>query len=150
MDEIPRISVLLQYFRMASRISMLAGWKRCPGVQLLVNADSREQGDLQWLQTPADHVLFSPNIHELRGYSKLAAIAAAPILLLVQDDMPPPRNCTYLDHMEELFDTPHVAVVGWRTYLLRAVRGVRRVHAQHMWRPNTSFLRRSTRSSPRW
>ena len=66
-----------EQLQMAAHIGTLAAWKRCAGVELLVNVDSREQADLQWLSTAADGVLFSHNLHELRAYNKLAAMAAA-------------------------------------------------------------------------
>ena len=63
MDPLPIVSVLLQYYKSASRIPMLARWRRCPGVELLVNVDSRDEMDMRWLQTAADDIIFSRNVH---------------------------------------------------------------------------------------
>lgn len=41
------LSVIVQYFNMSSNIRILARWKQCDGVELLVNVDSRNGADLE-------------------------------------------------------------------------------------------------------
>ena len=125
-EELPKLSVVLQYFRMSRNIKLLLEWKRCPGVELLVNVDSDDPADRDWLPAPgsdhhshnatrlvADTIVFSQNIHELRAYNRLARMARAPLLALVQDDNAPPVGCEYLQHLNTLFnDDPTLAIVG--------------------------------------
>lgn len=113
----PRLSVLLQYFKMPNNIAKLAHWRACPGIELLVHVDSRMPLDLAWLNTSADHLLYDPNVHEIRGYNLLARMARAPLLAVVQDDMPAPTSCAYLDMLEQMLrDDPALAAIGWRTW----------------------------------
>jgi hypothetical protein len=132
------VSVLLQYFRTAINIDVLSRWKQCEGVELLVNVDSREAADLRWLNTTADHVTFSHNIHELRAYTRLAAMAAAPVLFFAQDDAPPPAGCEYLQHMSAMLSaSPTLGAIGWRNHYLspRGYSNERRVSTMRLW-PN--------------
>ena len=118
LDQItPRLSVILQYYRMSKNIEQLSSWRSCPGIELLVHMDSRDQRDLAWLNTTANRLLIDPNIHEIRGYNALARLARAPLIAFVQDDMPPPLHCEYLESLEQmLVDDPALAAVGWRTW----------------------------------
>jgi hypothetical protein len=144
-DPIPRLSVLLQYFQMHVNVRSLSKWKsQCSAaVELIVNVDSRGAGDLRWLETEADHVIFSRNLHEERAYNKMARMARAPILLFAQDDEPPPRGCAYIAHMEQMlrFD-PSLAIVGWRSFSL-VPKGTR--HRAHTWRGHRFDWRKASR-----
>ena len=114
-----RLSVLMQYFRMSENIEALSKWKDCDGVELLVNSDSHEAGDLKWLNSSADRVLFSANVHEIRAYNALSRIASAPLVAFVQDDATAPVDCSYLDDIEHMMSSdPHLGVIGWRTFTL--------------------------------
>jgi len=107
------LTVALQYFNMSWNIRLLERWKGCEGVELLVNVDSRFDGDLEWLSTSADHVIFSSNIHEIRAYNKMARMARADLIAFVQDDRAPPIGCEYLSHLRQMFATDRtLAVVG--------------------------------------
>lgn len=146
-DPLPRISVILQYFKMAPNIDPLSKWKDCPGVEFIVNVDSDQiELDKKWLTKDADHVVFSKNIHETRAYNKLARVSRAPITFFVQDDEPPPSDCRYIDHVEKMFeDDPKLAVVGfavgtntpwghsWRTPDGEVVEHIRTHAATHKW-----------------
>ncbi|EOD32411.1 hypothetical protein EMIHUDRAFT_230976 [Emiliania huxleyi CCMP1516] len=98
---------------MSSNIRILARWKQCDGVELLVNVDSRNGADLDWLNTTADTILFSRNIHEIRAYNKLARVASGDVLAFVQDDAAPPVGCAYLDTVARLDDFPRVERVQY-------------------------------------
>ena len=116
---LPRLSVILQYFRLSDNIQLLAHWHRCAGVELIVHVDSREPRDLGWLNTSADHIMFDPNVHEIRGFNALARVARAPVMAFVQDDMPPPAHCEYLETIERMLsDDPALGAIGWRTWSL--------------------------------
>ena len=113
----PRLSIIMQYYRMSKNIRKLAHWKKCPGVELLVHVDSRDSHDLAWLNTTADRLLFDHNLHEIRGYNALAQLARAPMIGFVQDDMPPPLQCSYIQNLERMMlDDPALAAIGWRTW----------------------------------
>ena len=88
LEPMPVLSVLLQYFRMPANIPFLAKWTDCPGVELLVNVDSRTPADNMWLNTSAEHVVYSRNIHEARAYNRLARLARAPLLAFVHTCSP--------------------------------------------------------------
>lgn len=107
------LSVILQYFNMSSNIDLLARWKDCANVELLVNVDSRYSGDIRWLSTRADVVLFSRNIHEIRAYNRLARIAKGDVLAFVQDDAAPPMGCEYLATVSRLYEhDPRLSMIG--------------------------------------
>ena len=109
----PRLSVLVQYFRMPENIPHLNKWTACPGVELLVNVDSRTQADHLWLNTSAEHIVFSRNIHEARAYNRLARLARAPLLAFAQDDEYPPDDCSYLSKLSTMLaDDPSLALIG--------------------------------------
>lgn len=113
-DPLPRVSVILQYFKMAPNIDVLARWKECPGVEFIVNVDSDQEEDREWLSKGVDHVVFSNNIHETRAYNKLARMSRAPIVFFVQDDDPPYSDCSYIEHVEKMFtDDAKLSVVGF-------------------------------------
>lgn len=113
LDPLPRISIIIQYFKMPINIPILSLWKQCKGVELIVNVDSRDDGDLQWLKTNADSIVFSNNVHEIRAYNRLARFSRAPIVAFVQDDRSPFSSCGYIDHLETMFsDDVKLAIVG--------------------------------------
>jgi hypothetical protein len=96
------LSILVQYFNAEGRFhhlgvgAIVKGWNRCAAAanlssELLVNVDSRDYagGDVRaWLDVlgPEDTIVLSANVHELRAYNRLAALARGRQLLLVQDD----------------------------------------------------------------
>ena len=115
-DEV-RLSVVLQYYRMPDNIPALLQWKRCKGVELLVNSDSNFDGDLNWTKSHdglrADFVAYQNNTHELRSYNKLARVARGQMIAFVQDDAGPPASCDYVDHLSTMFNTDvKLAIVG--------------------------------------
>ena len=137
----PRLSVLVMYYRSAMNIGYLARWKDCNGVELIINADSRTADDLSWLHTAADRIVFNTNVHEIRAYNLMARMARAPILAFVQDDMPAPVGCSYLSDMESMFSTDErLGFVGWRTFAL--------LPYHHSW-AGRSYQRRTT-AKIRW
>lgn len=117
LEPMPVLSVLLQYFRMPANIPFLAKWTDCPGVELLVNVDSRTPADNMWLNTSAEHVVYSRNIHEARAYNRLARLARAPLLAFVQDDEPPPEDCSYLMKLNTMLsDDALLALIGSKIF----------------------------------
>lgn len=123
-------------------ISLLTRWKSCDGVELLVNVDSRTVADVEWLNSTADRVVFSKNVHEIRAFNSLAKMARAPIVAFVQDDMPPPIGCEYIGAMESMFDgDERLGVIGWRTFAL--------VPYYHRWQGHT-YQRRTVAKLTWW
>ena len=64
-------------------------------IEVLVNLDSSRTDKLgvdAWLSAAGkeDYIVLSPNIHELRGYNRLAGAAKGEFLFLMQDDRLPP------------------------------------------------------------
>ena len=140
-DAVPRLSILLMYFRSHANIGYLSRWKDCADVELLVNADSRSSDDLAWLSTAADRVVLNSNVHEIREYNLLARMARAPLVAFVQDDMPAPVGCSYVSDMESMFRSDdRLGFVGWRTFAL--------LPYFHKWN-GRSYQRRTT-AKLRW
>ena len=48
-------------------------------------------------------VILSPNVHELRGYTRGAAVASGDVLVLLQDDDVPTGSCEWLSNLTALF-----------------------------------------------
>lgn len=64
-------------------------------IEVLVNVDSSrsdKQGVDAWLKHAGDddYIFLSPNIHELRGYNRLAGASKGEVLFFMQDDRLPP------------------------------------------------------------
>ena len=55
-----------------------------------MNADSREEREawFEVLNHPTDTVVFSPNLHEIRGYNRLAGLAKGDVVVLLQARAP--------------------------------------------------------------
>ena len=139
---LPRVSIAIQYFRLHLYIPLLVRWRNCDGVELLVNVDSRTSFDLEWLNTTADRVVFSNNVHEIRAFNNMARMARAPIVVFVQDDMPAPMGCDWIDHMEHMFSSDaRLGLVGWRTFAL--------VPYFHKWQDHT-YQRRTVAKLTWW
>lgn len=65
------------------------------------------------MNTTADTILFSRNIHEIRAYNKLARVASGDVLAFVQDDAAPPVGCAYLDTVARLYARdPRLSIIG--------------------------------------
>ena len=81
-----------------------------PDVELIIHSDSKTSDDVLALSEAkrrygrALTVVFSDNVHELRGYNKAARYARAPLLLFTQDDALPPRSADYIRFVIGSFD----------------------------------------------
>lgn len=63
--------------------------------------------------------VMSDNVHEARGYNRLARLARAPLLALLQDDIYPSKSGRWLQQAQRLFtDMPHLGVVGTTSHKL--------------------------------
>jgi hypothetical protein len=142
------LSILVQYFNAEGRFhhlgvgAIVQGWNRCAAaanlsVEILVNVDSRHYagGDVRaWLDVlgPEDTIVLSANVHELRAYNRLAALARGRQLLLAQDDEAPnPQEplfkgydtCWWLKAASRLIDAHEdVAVVGLQELAIHHIR----------------------------
>lgn len=123
------LSVIVQFFNAPGRFRhvgirpLVEGYRRCANssglsVEVLVNVDSRDHADgnvREWLDVlgESDFALLSPNVHELRGYNRLAWMARGAHLLFVQDDEAPNPQVAVYDG----YDT-----CGWLANATRVLR----------------------------
>lgn len=95
-----------------------------PFSELLVNVDSIQDhetagawANLSYLSGGFVVPIFSDNVHEARGYNRLASIARAPILIFLQDDEYPPRDGSWLVSLLAVYDKyPLIGAVGMSSY----------------------------------
>lgn len=137
----PKISILLQYFKRPKSIENLVnGYMRCNmaphTIELLVNVDNAEE-HTDWVnRTYASQgfvvPVFSNNLHEIRGYNRLAGMARGEILLLVQDDRVSPKSCDFYRNLTTLYEKwPKLGAVGMQIGRFR-------------WAPPNTRSRRAT------
>jgi len=89
------VSIILQFFRRGKNIKkIMQGIKStAKGAEVLINNDSRSDWGA-WMAglsgLPAGGLMvYSPNIHEIRGYNRLAKLASGHLLVFMQDDDAP-------------------------------------------------------------
>jgi hypothetical protein len=87
--------------------------------QVLANVDSRthKYGHLPiWLNAirrSSDVLLLSDNVHELRGYNKLANLAQGGIMFMMQDDsLPPDESCAWISRSADVLQSHHSTVAA--------------------------------------
>ncbi|EFJ48071.1 hypothetical protein VOLCADRAFT_91271 [Volvox carteri f. nagariensis] len=122
----PEVSLMLQYFRrptgIPAMINLLENCTRQMPVELLVNVDSPEEGqlwaDLAWTTRGRLVPVFSNNIHEIRSYNRLAALARGKVLVVLQDDDGfEPADCSWIHRLVRQFDSmPKLGMVGLKSY----------------------------------
>lgn len=99
-------SIAIQYFRRPRAIKAMASALKSikEPIEILVNDDSRSQHD-EWLAALDERgVLFHhPNIHEIRGYNRLARFARGDMIIMMQDD-DQPSNRIWVSQARALFD----------------------------------------------
>jgi hypothetical protein len=75
--------------------------------ELVVNVDSGEDA-AAWVEAAATTgdgfvtLVVSPNVHEIRGYNRAAAVARGDTLVLLQDDDTPTGSCDWLADVAKL------------------------------------------------
>ena len=121
----PRWGIALQYYRRAAALSELAAPLASHGdaLEVLVHNDGASE-HAAWvaaLAGVAKHggrtwLVHSANVHEIRGYNRLARLSAAELLAFVQDDDVPRKLSKTLDEAVSLFARyPGLALLGgWR------------------------------------
>ncbi|GLC55625.1 hypothetical protein PLESTB_001008200 [Pleodorina starrii] len=122
----PVVSLMLQYFRRPAGIPhMVSLLERCSQqmpVELLVNVDSPEEGatwaELAWSTRGRLVPVFSANVHEIRAYNRMAALARGRVLVVLQDDdTVQPADCSWLHPLLRQFDSmPRLGMVGLKSY----------------------------------
>jgi len=98
----------MQFFRRGKNIqTIMKGIKdTAPGVELLVNDDSRSDWGA-WVASMeglpgGGFLVYSPDIHEIRGYNRLAKLARGELLVFLQDD-DAPKEVSWLLRAQSLF-----------------------------------------------
>ena len=82
-----------------------------------VNADSAEEREAWFknLDPLVDTIVFSPNLHEVRGYNRLAGLAKGDVIVLLQDDDLLPEHCDWLPAAVAAFRyLPDLALLGYQ------------------------------------
>eukprot|EP00192_Tetraselmis_astigmatica_P006614 CAMPEP_0117657112 /NCGR_PEP_ID=MMETSP0804-20121206/5159_1 /TAXON_ID=1074897 /ORGANISM="Tetraselmis astigmatica, Strain CCMP880" /LENGTH=709 /DNA_ID=CAMNT_0005463549 /DNA_START=405 /DNA_END=2531 /DNA_ORIENTATION=+ len=101
-----KASILIQYFKRPGIIKTLLGALNVKlETEVLINNDSQTDHDA-WLSrmSPNSFLFHSPNVHEIRGYNRLARFARGEIIVMMQDDdQPKPGDATWLIQGRDLF-----------------------------------------------
>lgn len=108
-DEV-QFSFAIQYFRRPSLINAIgSALKKLPiSGELLVNDDSATELD-DWLTVARKgkpwpfYLLVNGNVHEIRGYNRLAKLARGKFIVFMQDDDVPPPTPRWVHHAASLF-----------------------------------------------
>jgi hypothetical protein len=125
----PDVSILMEYFKRPWMVNSTAvklrdacrvTKYRC---ELVVNVDNPHE----WAAWAAEAIrlkgflvpVFSSNVHESRGYNRVARAARGRVLVVWQDDQTPAPNGKWVDDMMAVFDAhPNVAVLGMNNFRL--------------------------------
>ena len=88
-------------------------------VEFLVNNDSGSHHG-RWLRAMAGcarcFLVHSPDVHEIRGYNRLARMTQAPLLAFIQDDDAPRNGTTWLAEAARLMGAkPDLGLLGGKT-----------------------------------
>ena len=88
-------------------------------VEFLVNNDSGSHHG-KWLRAMAGcarcFLVHSPDVHEIRGYNRLARLARAPLLAFIQDDDAPRNGTDWLRRAATLMASkPELGLLGGKT-----------------------------------
>ena len=102
-----------------------------PFSELLVNVDSIQDlhtagiwANLSYESEGFVIPVFSDNVHEARGYNRLASIARSNILVFLQDDQLPPKDGTWLLSLLSVFDKHSLmGAVGLHSFRSCSYRG---------------------------
>ena len=114
----PSVSVLIQSFNHRSNIpAIVESIRRTAADELIVCEDGSSDGSERiWrrhLDRPNDFLIITNDLHELRSYSRAAALARGEFIVFLQDDDIPPRTTDWLSHALSLLRRhPKLAVLG--------------------------------------
>ncbi|GLC37752.1 hypothetical protein PLESTB_001473200 [Pleodorina starrii] len=118
----PMVSFMLQYFKrprvIDTFVTMLQTCNQLVPSEFLINVDSPQEGqrwaDLSWSTNGFVVPVMSYNLHELRGYNRLAGMARGKYLVLLQDDdVLEPADCSWLPRLVAQMEAmPQLAMVG--------------------------------------
>jgi hypothetical protein len=110
-DVHPRVSFAVQYFKRPNLVqkiaTQLAGYaiKYNFAVEVLINDDSATEIQ-EWheaLKQIPNAIVCAGNVHEIRGYNRLALMSRAQIVAVIQDDDLPPTEPNWLIQAEDNF-----------------------------------------------
>ena len=102
-------SVAIQYYRQKENVGPIMGRLTLfkEPLEVLVNNDSHTE-HAQWIEQFRAHgqiqgwLVYSPDVHEIRGYNRLGKLATAETLAFLQDD-DLPLDAEWLVHAKRLF-----------------------------------------------
>ena len=110
-DVHPRVSFAVQYFKRPNLVQKIAtqlvGYaiKYNFAVEVLINDDSATEIQ-EWheaLEQIPHAIVCTGNVHEIRGYNRLALMSRAQIVAVIQDDDLPPTEPNWLIQAEDNF-----------------------------------------------
>jgi hypothetical protein len=110
-DVLPRVSFALQYFKRPNLVQKIAtqlvgyATKYNFPIEVLINDDSATEIQ-EWheaLEKIPHAIVCAGNVHEIRGYNRLALMSRAQIVAVIQDDDLPPLEPNWLIQAEDNF-----------------------------------------------
>jgi hypothetical protein len=120
-DVHPRVSFAVQYFKRPNLVqkiaTQLAGYaiKYNFAVEVLINNDSATEIQ-EWhgaLKQIPHAIVCAGNVHEIRGYNRLALMSRAQIVAVIQDDDLPPTEPNWLIQAEDnLYEHKKLALIA--------------------------------------
>ncbi|XRB13026.1 glyco_trans_2-like domain-containing protein [Pseudoscourfieldia marina] len=120
--DLPIATFVVQYFRRPDRIGYVSTRLReMAKTELIINNDSsgdfptfiRSLASTKKVQTNVPSwVIFSPDIHEIRGYNRVSRFGNAPVIMALQDD-DKPRNSDWVRKALSLLKAkPKLGMIG--------------------------------------
>lgn len=108
-----KATIIVQFYKRDHMIQQLITRLKKFDVEILINNDGNtgHNSFMRWTDKRF-HIIHAPNIHEIRGYTRLGHYARGEYLVLLQDD-DKPKNAGWLRDMFKVFDSfPGIGMIG--------------------------------------
>ena len=108
-----KTTLIVQFFRRDHMVQQLMTRMKKFDAEILINndGDTAHNSFMRWADDRF-HIIHSPNIHEIRGYTRLGHYARGDYLVLLQDD-DKPKTSKWLYDMYKAFEAyPGIGMVG--------------------------------------
>ncbi|QDZ23480.1 hypothetical protein HOP50_10g60190 [Chloropicon primus] len=108
-----KMTLIVQFFRRDHMVQQLVTRLKKFDAEILINndGDTAHNSFMRWADERF-HIVHAPNIHEIRGYTRLGQYARGKYLVMLQDD-DKPKDVVWLSDMFKVFNSfPGLGMIG--------------------------------------